>query len=956
MQYRLPDSSTQVINRQEPVTIHFQGKAIEAFEGDTVATALHAAGIRVMNRSFKYHRPRGIMDMGVHAAEPAMNVDGRTNERICRTPVRNGMRIEPESRLKGDFYAVSDHLSWAMPTGFYYKTLYKPKWVWKKIIPAIRKAPGNLGEIRPLEKMQRFDRVTLTPELLVVGGGLAGLEAARVGAEAGVRVVLVEAEPWLGGFERYQGEENLPVIQNLSSRLKGMANVEILTTTTAAAVYPDGLVCCIRQCCPEEPFFEINYMVRPKTVVLATGAMDRPLLFNHNDRPGVMLPQTAQRFIHLFRLKPGHRALVAGADNSVYKVAIDLAKEGVEVVGLVDSRVKNIPEHLQNSLTEWSIPLLPGHMLVEAHGKEGVTGAKLVNIGGTFTKTFSADTIIASCGRTPLFKLLAQTSTKSEYNKTLGFHLPKDYQPGYFAAGRLLGLLDPAAIRAQGRLAGARALATLGVDTRSESASAEGLLSEAPDIEPNPRQIPVNQNKNRRFICFANDVTEKDIDTALSEGFEHTEMIKRYTTATMGREQGAVSQANFLEYLAHRMPDKLGAQKITTPRPPLVGLSMGVLSAGIHDQPRLSPLHHIQIKQGGKPIRTGPWIRIEHFGNPEKESLAVRKTAGLCDVSTLGKFRIFGTDSEKLINRVNTKGIAGLAKEKILYSAACNEEGVFIDDGIFIKQDDHDFYFTTSTARGPATMEWYARWRREENWKVYMVNLTEAYAGMNLSGPRARDILSRLTDTDLSNESMPFMHWKQMEIAGVQALVFRMGFLGELSYEIHCPASTGTYLWEKIIEGGTPSGLRAVGLETQLTCRLEKGHVLPGLDTDGNTSLFEANMDWLWDRTKDDTIGGPMLKLLADKPFKNQVIGFSLDGRPGLMEGNIIVDGTDLLGYITSVRYSTFLEKTIGLALVKPHAEWKEGGHVTIVLDGKEIKAHYTHPPFYDPKGERLRG
>ena len=955
MSVRLPEKSTEVINRSKRVTITYRNKTIHAFEGDTVASALHAAGIKVMGRSFKYHRPRGIMDLGVHATEPTMEVDRRPNTRIARTSVRDGMRVEPEGKIEKDIFGFADKLSWAMPVGFYYKRMYKSKWAWEKAMKVMRIAPGNLGEIKPLGEKPRFEQVNLTPELLVVGAGLAGLEAALLGAKAGVRVVLVEAEPWLGGFETFQGEENMRQVEKLTDQFQGLDNLKILTSTTAAASYPDGLVFCVRSGLPDDPFYEVSYLIRPKKVVVATGAMDRPLIFNHNDRPGVMLPQTAHRFIHHYGLKPGNRVLVAGGDEYIYKVALDLAENGVEVVAMVDSRQHGFPEEFQARLVKAGIDFMPGHTIIQAEGKKIVSGVHVTKLDGSARTSFPIDAIIASCGRTPLFKLLAQTGTNMEFHPGLGFHLPRKQAPGYQGAGRVMGLEDRDAIRAQGRLAAAKCLIELGLDTGYETKQAEETLAQAPVIKPNPSQIPTVGSKNRRFICFSNDVTEKDIDTAMAEGFDHTEMIKRYTTATMGPEQGALSQANFLDYLAKKMPDQLGAQTITTPRPPLVGLSMGSLAAGLHDQPRLTPLHHIQIEQGGKPMRAGPWIRIEDFGDPEKESLAVRNAAGICDVSTLGKFRIFGPDAEKLLNLINLRGVDGLKDDKILYTAACNEEGVCIDDGIVIKLDEHDYYFTTSTGRGPVTKEWYLRWCREKDWQVWLVNLTDAKAGMNLAGPRSRDILSRLTEADISNEAMPYMSWIKTEVAGVKSIVLRMGFLGELSYEIHCPASQGTYLWNKLLEVGGDFGLKPVGLETQFICRLEKGHILPGLDTEGNTTLFEAHFGWLWDHSKEDTVGGPMLKLLEDQPFLNQVIGFSLDSRVGLIDGHLVVDGDNRLGYMTSVRYSPTLNQTVGLALVKPHENWKEGGEVSVLLEGKVLKARYIKPPFYDPKGERLR-
>ena len=325
-------------------------------------------------------------------------------------------------------------------------------------------------------------------------------------------------------------------------------------------------------------------------------------------------------------------------------------------------------------------------------------------------------------------------------------------------------------------------------------------------------------------------------------------------------------------------------------------------------------------------------------------------------MSTLGKFRVFGPDAGKLLNRVHTKGVDKLDGAKILYTAACNEEGVIIDDGIIIKRDNNDYYVTTSTARGPLAKEWYARWQRDQHWEVWVSNLTDAYGGMNLAGPRSREILSKVTDADISSKALPYMYWVSASVAGVRCLVFRMGFLGELSYEIHCAASHAPHVWQSLLETGKEFGLKPVGLETQLCCRLEKGHVLPGLDTDGNTSLLEAHFGWLRDKNRYDMVGGPMLKLLEKAPLRARVTPFLLDGRVDLKEGYLVVsrEKPGRVGHITSARYSPTLDKTVGLALVEPHAEMSESGELTLAGGGRKFKARVAKTPFYDPKGERL--
>jgi sarcosine oxidase subunit alpha len=809
--------------------------------------------------------------------------------------------------------------------------------------------------VKPLSRKDHFEAVNLTPEILVIGGGAAGMEAALQAASAGIRVVLVEAEPWLGGFLAFQKPiDTLP--EDLARRIRAVENIALLTSTTATAYYPEGIVMCTQMCRPEEGFLERLYLIRPKALIVATGAMDRPLMFNNNDRPGILLPQTTQRLIHLYGVKPGETGLVAGGDDNIYRVASDLSSAGVKIIAVCDSRSRPSSELLEGSLKREGIPVLHGWTLSQALGKREVSGAEIREINGTGTKNFKLDLIVASSGRTPMFKLLAITEGEMEYHPDLGFHLPNHLPKWCHAAGRVLGLESLPAIQAQGRLAAASALKYLGLDTHRQIDEAKEALAALPPINPNPGQIPaMDRKKDRRFICMGNDVTEKEIDTALAEGFDSTEMIKRYTTATMGSEQGAISQANFLDYLASAKPKQLGNQKLFTPRPPIVGIRLGVLGAGLHDLPRRPPLHSIEVKQGGIPIRTGPWIRIEHFGDPEGESLSVHQSAGLCDVSTLGKFRIFGPDATKLLNFINIRGVDRLENNRIHYSVACNEEGVIIDDGVILKQDENDYYITTTTARGPVVREWYLRWCREFNWKAWVVDITDARAGMNLTGPMSRKILSGLTSGDLSNDALPYMHWVEAEVAGVPSFLLRMGFMGELSYEIHPPSGYAEYLWQTILSAGKPLGLKPVGLETILLCRLEKGPALPGLDMDGNTTLFEGNYGWCLDTERKDMVGGPMLKLLKGHPYKNIVIGFELDGRVDLTDGDLVVENITRLGYVTSVRYSPILGKTIGLALVKPDPGLTPGGKITLQHNQKPVQARVVKPPFYDPIGERMK-
>jgi len=696
-------------------------------------------------------------------------------------------------------------------------------------------------------------------------------------------------------------------------------------------------------------------MIEAKATVIATGAIGRPLSFAHNDIPGIILPEAAQRLIHHYGIKPGNRILLAGGDDYTAKVALDLARKQIQVVGLVDYRNNGLDRNLEQELTAENVPVMKYHAIARAKGGKSVESVEVLNLDKHSAQRFKVDTIVAAAGRTPLTRVLRQTGAKLTYDPVLNLHLPTEIPKGYYAAGRILGLEEPAAIRAQGRQAAAKALTDLGLDLTKTLSDAKAVLANAPAVTPVAEQPDVTADAKKTFICFCHDATSRDVDAGLKEGFDNIETAKRYTTATMGPCQGGMCMANFAKKLSDLSPDSLGEQKLTTPRNPTAPLTMGVLAAGHHDHPKLSPIHQVQVDNGGVLKRFGAWLRVDHFGDAEGESMAAHETASLLDASTLGKFRVYGPDAVKLLNRVTTKRVDNLKPGKILYYAACNEEGVFIDDGAIIKRGENDFYVSTSTARAGISMSWWGRWSREENWQVWMVNLSDCYGALNLSGPKARDILNKLTQDDISNEALPFMNVVDIEVSGVKAMVFRMGFLGELSYELHIPSSQAAYIWSKIMQAGKDSGIKPTGVEVQFICRLEKGHVLPGLDSDGNTTLLEAGFNWAWDKQNTDFVGLPMLDLLKDQEKKIQNIRFKKDGRTALKDGNLVIDGPERLGYVTSTRYSKILDQTIGLALVKPHSDFKKGGTVTLLLDGREIKGDFVAHAFYDPKGGRMK-
>jgi sarcosine oxidase subunit alpha len=945
---RIPESPTQVIDRGKAVTISYRGKPLQAYQGDTVASALLAAGIDTFSRSFKYHRRRSPSCLSGQCSRCTMNVDGRMHIKTCQTPVKEGMVVEPQGSVEFDPKSVAGMFSWAMPTGFYYKMFYKPQWFWKIVKETMRAMPGGMASVKPLASKPKFDAVNLSPEMLIVGGGLAGMEAAITAAETGIRVVLVETNPALGGFEAYQGESGCRLVQDSIHRLEQHGNIKVLTSTTVSAIYPDGLAVGV-QSCDDEHFVERSYHVRAGATVIATGTGSMPMIFENNDRPGILLPEAAQKMVHLWGVKPGSRVLLAGGDDYLAEVALQLLEKGIGLAGLVDFREAGPDEELASKLTSKGVKVWSGHTITGTRGRRRIKAATFATLDGSDSQSVGCDTIIASSGRYPRHKLLGQIGARMVYDAELNFYLPEKLPLAYQAAGRILGLEDPEAIKVQGRNAAVKALQTLGIDVR-ESPEHDARIK-AVSLQP---LVSHDVKKAKTFVCYCHDVSEKNIEQAIDEGFNNIETCKRYTTATQGTCQGSMCEANFAHLLAKKRPE-LGARVLPTTRPPVATISLGSLAAGHHDHPQISPLYRVQLQQGGNAARMGSWMRVMDFGDQEAESLAVHRAVGICDVSMLGKFRVYGRDAEKLLNRVMTKKVDNLADDKILYYAACNQAGILIDDGVALKMADHDYFVTTTTGRAPITEEWFSRWCRDEDWQVSIVNLTESKASINVAGPEARNVLSQMTDSDLSDEALPFLNWTRLTLSGVDVIAMRMGFVGELSYELLCPSGQAEFLWQQLLETGKPFGLVPFGLEALNICRLEKGHVVPGLDTDGFTTLFESSFGWMLNRTKTETVGKPMLDLIVNDDLHEQVIAFSLSGRSPICDGCLVVNGPRQLGRVTSIRYSPLLEKTIGLALVAPHEDWREGGKVRLWHDGNEIEADFAKPPFYDPSGERMK-
>lgn len=993
MPSRLPPTPGERIDRGRPVTFSFDGKHVTGFAGDTIGSALHAADRRVLSRSFKYHRPRGLLCCAGQCPNCLVDVDGWPGVRACTEPVRAGMRVKsinawPTARF--DLGRVVDLLgSRLTPPGFYYKTFIRPRRLWPLYEKVLRHAAG-LGRLprRQRERAWRTEYRRRHADVLVIGGGVAGIAAALRAAELGADVVLVDDGPELGGSAL--AADGAAEARELAARLAG-AGVEVLAPAAALGFF-DGIV----------PVWEGStlHQVRARSHVAATGSIEQPLVFAGNDLPGVMLCSGAERLAALYGVRPGNRAVVAAGGERGLRTALALSASGVEVAAVADLGIGDrpgalaaeVPEDragrppsgdLAAAVAERGIELVPGATVVRATGWRGVRSATLAAIDPSgrpvpgSERRYRCDLIAVSGGSAPATSLLLQAGARARWDAGSASFLPEEAPEGVLAAGSVAGHEDPGA---SGELAGAEAALSLGFGTdadRARLAAAREALDRTGDRAPagaerdgpepsrDPRASagrgPVPspappRGRGKRFACLCEDVTAGDIGHSVDEGFDSTELLKRYSTVTMGPCQGRMCQLASVCELATetgQSPEDVG---LTTARPPWSAVPMGALAGRPFEPAKRSAVHGRHRELGGSVMWAGDWRRPYDYGDPEGETMAVHERAGLIDVSTLGKLLVTGPEAGAFLDRLYPNRFGNLKPNRIRYGVLGDDAGRITDDGTVCRLDDVTYYVTTTSSGAEAVESWFAWWLAEWEMEVHLTDVSHALAAFNLAGPRSREILGGLTDLDCSNESFSYLDGRRAHVAGIPCLLLRIGFVGELGYELHCPAALAEPLWDALLAAGEPHGVRPFGLEPQRVLRLQKLHILVGQDTDAESNPLEAAMPWIVKLDKDeDFIGRWALESVADRGAEQQLVGFTLaDGGVPREGAAVVVDGKPV-GRVTSSRRSPRLERTIGMAWV-PAALAEDGQSITLADGDRRLGAEVHTAPFYDADQERLRG
>jgi heterotetrameric sarcosine oxidase alpha subunit len=981
-------ASGGAIDRSRTLAFTFDGRAYAGHPGDTLASALLANGVRVVGRSFKYHRSRGVFTAGPEEPNALVRTGegahAEPNTRATMVELYDGLVAASQNRwpsLSLDLSALNNLFAPLFPAGFYYKTFMAPARAWPTYERIIRQAAG-LGIHVPHPDPDRYERRFAHCDVLVVGGGAAGIMAARTAASAGSDVMLVDERDALGGHlrgERAGGEILRPYLRALD----GQTNVRLLPRTTAFGIYDHGTVALVERVSdhlgPAAPVAQPRqrlWMVRASQIVIAAGAIERPLVFAGNDRPGVMLAAAARTYINRFAVTPGRRAVVFTNNSDAYRTAFDAASAGIAVAAIIDGR-PTPEEALVGAARERGIAVHAGHAVVAAKGGRALRAVAVAPIDGAGTVTWiDCDLLAVSGGLTPSVHLYSHTGGKLAWDETIAAFVPAAGAANMRVCGAARGVFALADCLADGARAGAAAAQALGLNPTALDLPA--CPPEEPwSIRPLWEVKPANKMRGKRFVDLQDDVTADDLALAVRENYRSIEHVKRYTTLGMGTDQGKTANLNGLAIVAARRAEAIAAVGTTTFRPPYTPVAFGALAGpetGKHFEPiRRTPLHDWHAAHGARFVEAGQWLRPRAYLHPgesfdaawRREVRAVRGAAGICDVSTLGKIDVQGPDATAILERVYCNGFASLAVGRCRYGLMLREDGIVLDDGTVTRIGERHYFLTTTTANAGRVLA-HLEYLLQVVWpdlRVRVASVTDQYGQIALAGPRSRDVLRQLAGIDVDNAALPFLASAPAAIARTRVRLFRISYSGELAYEIAVPADHTVAVWEALLAAGREFRLASYGTEAMAAMRIEKGHVA-GAEINGQTTPADLGLARLVSARK-HFVGRRLLErpALVDQTRPSLVGLEPVDGVTAIPAGAQLVADVrgkppvPMLGHVTSVTFSPTLDRPIALALLAGGLA-RKGGTVTAAapLDGVTVAARVVDPVFYDPAGERLHG
>jgi sarcosine oxidase subunit alpha len=995
------------LDRSRHVSFRFDGREYTGAAGDTLASALLANGVHLLGRSFKYHRPRGLLSAG--ADEPNALVTVRRdsarltpNLRATQVELYEGLEAYSQNRwpsLELDAGAVSGLFSPFIPAGFYYKTFMWPRSAWQRLYePKIRAAAG-LGRAPEQPDPDTYANRFAHCDVLVVGAGPAGLSAAAAAAAGGARVILCDEQPEPGGSllaeptahsdAAIAGEPADHWLARTLRQLAANPRVTLLTRTTAFGYFPHNLLGLNQRLSdhlprpdPGQPR-ERQWQVRAREVVLATGALERPLVFPGNDRPGILLAEAARTYLNRYGVLAGSRIVLVTACDAAYRAALDLHRAGASIAAIVDVRAGSPDGVLPTAARQAGLPIETQTTIVGTSGRLRVRAVRLQKLDSSGApagpaRRIRCDLVLMSGGLTPSVHLFSQSRGKLAWDESLGAFLPGQAVERVRSVGACRGVFSLAAAIQDGTRAGLAASRDAGFAVEAalpeapapDSATAAGWLGALPQ--------PPGASAGKAFVDWQNDVTCRDLALAAREGFRSIEHVKRYTTTGMATDQGKTSNMNALAIVAGELHKPMPQVGLTTFRMPYTPVTFGSFAGfargELFDPVRATPMHDWAARNGAVFENVGLWKRARHFPRPgenmdaavARECLAVRDHCGIFDASTLGKIEVVGKDAATFMSRLYVNAWTSLAVGRCRYGILLRDDGFIYDDGVVARTAQDRFHVTTTTGGAAGVLAMMEDYRQTEwpDLEVWLTSTTEQWAVIALQGPNARRVLEPLVEgLDISAAAMPHMSVARGRICGVPMLLMRVSFTGELGFEINVPADFGLAVWQAIWDAGRAHGITPYGTEAMHVLRADKGYIIVGQDTDGTVTPDDAGLDWAVGKSKPDFVGKRALQRPAlASPYRKQLVGLlTRDPQRVLEEGAQIVSGRQraapqpAIGHVTSSYHSARLGRSIALALLSG-GRARTGEMLSVAMPEGDIPVQVTSPVFYDPQGSRLHG
>ena len=965
-----------LIDRAKPVSFTFDGKPYQGFKGDTVASALLANGVKVVGRSFKYHRPRGVLTAGSEEPNAMIEVIGAANQtpnvRATMQELFEGLTTRSQNRmgsLRFDLLAVNDLMAPFLSAGFYYKTFMWPRAFWERIYePAIRRAAG-LGSLSGRHDEGHYEKAFAFCDLLVIGGGPTGLMAALTAARAGADVILADEDSRLGGRlisngETIDGAPGLDWVASAEAELAALPNVRIMRRTTVTGAYDDGVFAALERVALHKPARpdvprECFWRITARRTILASGALERPIAFPMNDRPGIMMASAVETYLHRYGVVPGQRVTLFANNDSARATARALMSAGVQVAAILDSRT-------HASAVE-DCPVYLGARVTNTAGRHGLTRIEGHHAGGEFK--LETDLLAMSGGWNPTLHLTCHMNGRPRWSDEIAAFVPAEGAvPGLTAAGSANGTFTTHGCLAAGHEAAKTALGDLGLNPgKTALPKAEGLPYA---IEP----LWAVEGKGRAWLDFANDVTTKDVKQAAVEGYSSVEHMKRYTTQGMAPDQGKSSNVAALAVLADATGRGIPQTGTTTFRPPYTPVSIAAMGAGGRGAgfapQRFMTSDQASRDRGAPMIEAGLWYRPSYFPKPgettwqescDREVAMVRGAVGVADVSTLGKIDIQGRDAARFLDLVYANTFSTLPVGRVRYGLMLREDGYVLDDGTTARLGDTHFLMTTTTAAAGLVMRHldFVHQTHCIDWDLRFISVTESWAQFAVAGPKSRALLNAVLDQPVAD--FPFMACGQVTVGGVKARLFRISFSGEEGYEIAVPTRFGESLFRDLVAKAETMGGGPYGMEALNVLRVEKGFITHA-EIHGRTTAFDIGMEKMISAKK-DCIGKAMAArpgLLGDE--RQQLVGLKVVvGTPPCSGAHLFTQGDTVgreqsQGYITSFAHSDLMGACLALAFLK-NGRARYGEKIRIVdhLRGLELLAEVCDPVFHDKEGEKLR-